>query len=219
MDSVCRVSSDVWTRYYDAIGEEPRETLLIALDRRERESGGRRGEPFAVDLGCGSGRDTAELLKRGWRVLAIDSEPAGVDRLVQRVAGCGDTASRLETRVARFEDASWPMSDLVNSSYALPFCPPDSFMAVWDRIIASLVPGGRFCGQLFGDRDEWATPSTASARDWSSPPGMSFHSKEDVRLLLGDLDIEHLDEVDEDGTTAVGDAKHWHLFHIVARKH
>jgi len=25
-------------------------------------------------------------------------------------------------------------------------------------------------------------------------------------------------EVDEDGTTAVGDAKHWHLFHIVARK-
>jgi tellurite methyltransferase len=100
--SVCRVESDVWTRYYDAIGEEPRETLLIALDRHERESEGRRAEPFAVDLGCGSGRDTAELLKRGWRVLAIDSEPAGIDRLVQHVADDGDTA-RLQTRVARFE--------------------------------------------------------------------------------------------------------------------
>ena len=215
--SVCRVESDVWTRYYDAIGEEPRETLLIALDRRERESEGRRAEPFAVDLGCGSGRDTAELLKRGWRVLAIDSEPAGIDRLVQHVADDGDTA-RLQTRVARFEDASWPVADLVNSSYALPFCPADSFMAVWDRIIASLLPGGRFCGQLFGDRDEWATASKASARDWDLPPGMSFHSKEDVRMLLADLDIEHLDEVDEDGTTATGDAKHWHLFHVVARK-
>ena len=212
------MASDVWTKYYDAIGEEPRETLLIALDRRERESVGDRREPFAVDLGCGSGRDTAELLRRGWRVLAVDSEPAGIDRLVQRVAGGGDAARRLETQVARFEDASWPIADLVNSSYALPFCPPDSFAAVWGRIIASLVPGGRFCGQLFGDRDEWASASTASARDWGSPSGMSFHSKEDVRLLLGDLDIEHFDEVDEDGTTAVGDAKHWHLFHIVARK-
>ena len=47
---------------------------------------------------------------------------------------------------------------------------------------------------------------------------MSFHSEDDVRLLLGDLDIEHLHEVDEDGATVVGAAKHWHLFHIVARK-
>jgi len=218
VDSVCRVTSDVWTRYYDAIGEEPRETLLIALDRRERESESRRGEPFAVDLGCGSGRDTAELLRRGWRVLAIDSEPAGIDRLVQRVADDGDTARRLETQVARFEDASWPMADLVNSSFALPFCPRDSFMAVWDQIIASLVPGGRFCGQLFGVRDEWATPTRSSGIHGGLPPDMSFHTEEDVRLLLGDLDIEHLHEVDEDGATAVGEAKHWHLFHIVARK-
>lgn len=207
-----------WTKYYDAVGEDPRETLLIALERHELEPGARRGEPFAVDLGCGSGRDTAELLKRGWRVLAIDSESAGIERLVQGAAGSGDTARRLETQVARFEDASWPVADLVNSSYALPFCPPDSFTAVWDRIVTSLVPGGRFCGQLFGDRDEWASPSRASVKDWGSPLGMCFHSKEDVLMLLRDLDVEHLDEIDEDGTTAVGDAKHWHLFHIVARK-
>jgi SAM-dependent methyltransferase len=212
------VTSDVWTRYYDAVGGEPRETLLIALDRYERCSGGQVEEPFAVDLGCGSGRDTAELLRRGWKVLAIDSEPAGIDRLAQNVSGIEEGARRLETQVARFEDASWPAADLVNSSYALPFCPPESFMAVWQRIVASLTPGGRFCGQLFGDRDEWATPRGVSSRGWGSPTGMSFHSKEAVLSLLGDLDVEHLDEVDVDGTTAVGDPKHWHLFHIVARK-
>lgn len=210
--------SERWTNYYDAAGGEPRETLLIALDNHEREPGARGGEPFAVDLGCGTGRDTAELLRRGWRVLAIDSEPAGIDRLVEGVAGLGDAACRLETQVARFEDASWPTVYLVNSSYALPFCPPDRFGEVWGRIVGSLAPGGRFCGQLFGDHDEWASPSRASERDWGSPPGMSFHTRDEVLSLLGDLDVEHLDEIDEDGTTAVGDAKHWHLFHVVARK-
>lgn len=217
-DSVRPVTSDVWTRYYDAVGEEPRETLLIALDRHELDRGGHREEPFAVDLGCGSGRDTAELLKRGWKVLAIDSEPAGIDRLVRNVSGIGNGANRLETRVARFEDASWPAADLVNSSYALPFCPPQSFPAVWGRIVASLRPGGRFSGQIFGDRDEWASPSGATSIDWGSPTGMSFYSKDAVLSLLRDLDVEHFDEVDADGTTAVGDPKHWHLFHIVARK-
>jgi tellurite methyltransferase len=208
--------SDTWTRYYDAVGDEPRETLLHALNRFEREPG-RGDEPFAVDLGCGSGRDTVELLGRGWRVLAIDSEPDGIDRLERRAAGSGG-AARLETLVASYEDAVWPSSDLVNSSYALPFCPPDCFDAVWSRIVSSLCPGGRFCGQLFGDRDEWASRSRASERDWASPPGMSFHSREDVLSLLDGLEVEHFHEVDEDGSTAVGDAKHWHLFHIVARK-
>ena len=30
------------------------------------------------------------------------------------------------------------------------------FDEVWARIVDSLRPGGRFCGQLFGERDEWA---------------------------------------------------------------
>jgi len=208
---------DTWTRYYDAAGGQPRETLLLALDLHERDVNPDGRSPFAVDLGCGTGRDTAELLRRGWHVLAIDSEPVAIDRLV-RAAAHGESARRLETQVARFEDASWPTADLVNSSFALPFCPPDRFGEVWARIVTSLAPGGRFCGQLFGDRDEWASPSRASARDWESPPGISFHSREEVHSLLGDFDVEQLDEVEEDGTTAVGDPKHWHLFHIVARR-
>ena len=34
---------------------------------------------FAVDLGCGSGADTIALLKRRWRVLAIDGEAEAID--------------------------------------------------------------------------------------------------------------------------------------------
>jgi tellurite methyltransferase len=207
--------SRAWTRYYEAAGDDPRETLLFALERFELE--GRGPGLLAVDLGCGSGRDTAELLRRGWRVLAIDSDPEGIARLLRRSDLDGDSASRLETQVASFEDAVWPDADLVSSSFALPFCPPDQFGAVWRRIIASLRTGGRFCGQLFGDRDEWAR--RPSSRAWASPPAMTFNSRAEVEVLLRELDVERFDEVDTDGTTAVGESKHWHVFHVVARKH
>jgi tellurite methyltransferase len=207
-----------WTSFYDAVDDEPSETLLAALDRRELEVGTHQDTPFAVDLGCGSGMDTIALLDRGWRVLAIDADAEGIRRLEQSLAARGEGAHRVETRVARFEDATWPQAEIVNASFALPFCHPDSFASLWERVVASLAPGGRFCGQLFGDRDEWAPLPSASRGSWSSPRAMSFHSRDEVLALLHGLEIELLDEVDEDGQTAVGDPKHWHVFHVVARK-
>jgi SAM-dependent methyltransferase len=209
--------TDIWARYYDAAGDEPRETLLGALEGFGRDARA-AGDLFAVDLGCGGGRDTAELLRRGWRVLAIDSQTDAIERLLRRPDLDGDGNARLETHVASFEDAAWPDADLVNSSFALPFCPPEHFGALWERIVSSLRPGGRFCGQLFGDRDEWASRPPAVFKEWASPPAMSFHTREEVEELLRAFDVERLDEIDQDGATAVGDQKHWHLFHIVAQK-
>jgi tellurite methyltransferase len=201
--------SSKWQRYYEAAGDAPRETLLLALARFGREGAGTPGthDRFAVDLGCGTGRDTAELLRRGWRVLAIDAEAEAIERLERR-DDLGDRPDeRLATQVARFEKATWPPADLVNSSFALPFCAPRHFPAVWNRIVTSLRPGGRFSGQLFGDRDGWATESD-----------MSFQTRGEAEELLRGFQLERFDEVEEDGTTAVGDPKHWHVFHVVARK-
>jgi tellurite methyltransferase len=189
--------SDRWTRFYAAAGDQPRETLLDALARFEAEE---RGSGLAVDLGAGTGRDTAELLRRGWRVVAVDAHAEAAERL----RGLGD---RVEVIQARFDDADWPEADLVNASYALPFCDPPAFERCWRRIRDRLAPGGRFCGQLFGIRDEWA-----GAED------MSFHSRDDVERLLARLEFERLDEVDDVGRTALGESKHWHLFHVVARR-
>lgn len=208
----------VWTRFYDAVDDEPSETLLIALSRWEQSVGIGHGVPFAVDLGCGSGADTMALLARGWRVLAIDADSEGIGRLSRSVAARGDVDHRLETQIAPFEDATWPRAQLVNASYALPFCQRASFADVWERIVHSLGAGGRFCGQFFGDRDEWASHSGESGRRWGSPPASSFHTRDEVLELLGELEVEYFDEVDEDGATAVGDPKHWHVFHVVARR-
>jgi SAM-dependent methyltransferase len=186
-----------WARYYDASGVDPRQTLLDAADRFDEPG-------FAVDLGCGTGRDTIELLRRGWGVLAIDAEQEAIARLR---ALARDGAERLATEVAPMEDARWPEALIVNSSFALPFCPPERFGEVWERIAASLPPGGRFCGQLFGDHDEWVGDGE-----------MTFHSRREVERLLEPFVLERLSEVDEDGKTALGEPKHWHVFHIVARR-
>ena len=58
-----------WVDYYQAVaGRPPRETLVTALNHFATESKiPRRGRVgFAVDLGCGDGRDTVEMLRRRW---------------------------------------------------------------------------------------------------------------------------------------------------------
>ena len=194
-----------WSRFYDAAGSEPRATLLEALRRFEEEPPEPRGR-FAVDLGCGTGRDTVKLLRRGWSVLAVDATAEAIERLESRHDLSDDERGRLETCVSRFEDAEWPGADLVNSSFALPFCPPADFPAVWARIERSLRGGGRFCGQLFGERD-----------GWSGEDDMTFQSRDELDALLSGFEVEFLDEVEEDGATALGEPKRWHLFHVVAR--
>ena len=92
-------------------------------------------------------------------------------------------------------------------SFELPFCRPAHFDQLWNRIATSLRDGGRVSGHLFGDRDGWA-----------SEAGMSFHTRSDVEQLLRGFVAERLEEVEEDGRTAVGEPKHWHVFHVVARK-
>ncbi|URD49358.1 trans-aconitate 2-methyltransferase [Chroococcidiopsis sp. CCNUC1] len=193
-----------WSAYYQAVeGRPPRETLLSALIRFEPLS--QEFPQFAVDLGCGDGRDTAELLKRGWRVLGIDGEAKAIARLQSRP---DIDLRRLETLVMRFEDLVLPESvDLINASFCLPFCPPEHFPSLWNKIIAALRVGGRFCGQLFGDRDSWAVY-----------PNMSHHTRAQVEELLQPFKIECFQEEEHPGTTALGEQKHWHIFHIVACK-
>lgn len=193
-----------WTAYYSAVvGRPPRDTLLAALAHFEVEESAASSQ-FAVDLGCGEGRDTVELLRRGWRVLGIDGEQDAIARLLNRP---DVNLNHLETQVVRFEEINLPEAvDLINASFSLPFCPPEHFPSLWEKIVLSLRSGGRFCGQLFGDRDSWAIYSS-----------INHHTREQVEVLLQPFEVEMLEEEDHPGTTALGEEKHWHLFQIVAR--
>lgn len=194
-----------FSAYYRAVqGRPPRATLLHALDRFETENAMTH---VAIDLGCGDGRDTVELLRRGWQVLAIDSNQDAIARLRSRP---DIELDRLQTQLTPFETLeTLPVSvDLINASFSLQFCRPDFFPTLWSMMIASLRRGGRFCGQFMGERDSWA-----------ANPEFNVHTRAAVEKFLQPFELEYWEEEDHPGITPLGEEKHWHLFHIVAQKH
>ena len=160
---------------------------------------------MAVDLGCGEGRDTAELLRRGWRVVAIDGHPFALELVrARRDLAAG---ARLELRLEAFEAVRVPRARLVNASFSLPFCRPEAFGRLWEEIAGAVEPGGRFAGQFFGERDGWAGLADRS-----------HHRREEVLWLLREFEVEELKEEERDGKDAQENPKHWHVFHVVAKR-
>ena len=90
----------------------------------------------ALDVGVGAGRDTAYLLRRGWRVTALDSSPSAAEAL-ERLAH-----SNLRVVVAAAQDLATSDYDLVNAQFSLPFIPREHFEATVRRLRDSLRGGG-----------------------------------------------------------------------------
>ena len=174
--------------------------MLLAACQRLGAGAGR----MAVDLGCGDGTDTLVLLDRGWSVLALDIEPAGLALLRARIPPA--SAGRIRLLCASFADAVLPHAHLIHAGFSLPFCPPSRFPALWEQIRCALVPGAIFAGQLFGTRDSWA-----------ADPGMTFQDRSEVTRLLDGLEILELHEAERDGEAYSG-PKHWHTYDILARQ-
>lgn len=189
-----------WDEYYKKIqGRAPRQLLLDALDKFPSGA-----SLQAIDLGCGDGTETVVLLSRGWHVLAVDGESAGIKRLQDKVPNEGQV--HLQTQVAKFEEVVLTSADLIHASYSIPFCHPDHFPVLWEKIVNALNPGGRFAGQFFGVHDSWADNKD-----------MTFHTEAQVRAMIQNFETEYFHEEDADGQAASG-PKHWHVFTVIVRK-
>ena len=49
-------------------------------------------------------------------------------------------------------------------------------------------------------------------------PTITFLTKSAVDILLQSMEIEYFHEEDDESVTPRGVKKHWHIFHIVAKK-
>jgi SAM-dependent methyltransferase len=189
-----------WSDYYKAVsGRKPRDLLAETLVRFGSFSG------RALDLGCGAGIETAELLRRGWHVLAIDDQPEAPAHVRARLSA--EEQTRLETQLVSFENVTLPPADLVWAGLSLPFCPPEQFGRLWGKIVAAVRPDGRFAGDFFGPRHVWANNTQ-----------MTFHTVAQLRELLQPFDVESFAEEEGAKPTALQGIQHWHAFGVIARK-
>ena len=198
--------SEYWARYYEVTVDRPSwETVKRAIGLFAADDTAASSPRFAVDLGCGAGRDARELLRAGWRVLAVDREPGAIEVLL--AASPPELRPALETRVEDLATVELPACDLLNASLSLPFLAGDLFWPTWERALASLRVGGRVSAMLFGDHDG----SFADASMTCPPP-------QKIRETLSSFEIEHWIDREEDTQTALGEPHHFHMVELVARR-
>lgn len=187
-----------WSEYYEHTKNHPPSPLLIQAVNYVVSKN------KAIDIGGGGTlKDSRYLLSLGFDVTTIDQEPV----ILEAVEQLG--ADKLHAVVTKYDEFNFPANeyDLAAAMFSLPFNPPATFTEVFQRIKDSLVSGGIYCGQFFGDRDGWA-----------SNLNLTFHTKEQVAGLLKDLEVILLEEKEYDATLANGAPKHWHIFNVIARK-
>lgn len=193
---------EVWARFYAKANAEPRPWLLEALEHFD----GNPAQSVAVDCGCGNGRDSLQLLRSGFRVFAFDRQPEAIELTKALVEEHG--LDGFEVHQAGFEDVQLPDCDLVVASLSLFFATRPVFDGFWRQLRAHLRPGGLFCGQLLGPRDEWL----------ERRPHLTSHSREQLDELFEGFEVLSVNERDERGLTSSGEEKHWHLFTVIARR-
>ena len=185
-----------WGRFYGFTKDSPPWPLLIRAAALAPK-GGR-----ALDLGAGAGRDTRYLLEHGFQVTAVDAEPGAAALLATL------PPDHLQVVQSSFEDFAFATYDLISAQFALPFMPRDRFATMFGRLKAALAPGGVFAGQFFGVHDEYNNTERV----------MTFLTRAEAEDLLSELEVIELTEEDADGHKADGSPKHWHVFHILARR-
>lgn len=160
---------------------------------------------FAIDLGCGLGRDTRKLLDDGWNVLAVDSNPYVIEKLQTSV---GNDQSRLRTQIALFENTDWRPATLINASLALPYCPREQFGFVWSQILASLIPGGIVVADFF-----CLMPDQSPIE-----PKVTSYSKTELDNFLTPLNVEFLQEWQGDFVNAKSETIKRLVYTVIARR-
>ena len=159
----------------------------------------------AIELGCGAGRDTIYLIKKGWNVLAIDREDVS-NFIIEKLND--EELNRFRFQKQNFEKLELENNDLIVANFSIPFCCKSNFEELWNKITYSMLRSGYFVGNFFGLNDEWAKIKN----------DMTFLSKEDVLSLFNDFEIISFKEIEKDMKTGLGKMKHWHIFDVIAKK-
>ncbi len=112
-----------------------------------------------LDVGCGSGRHSIELARRGFDVTALDASETLLATARQRASESGVSIRFIHARIEDIASAE-EFSAVVSMWTSFGYFGPEGDMDAMRRMSNALVPGG----VLLLDAGNWIGP--AEARDW-----------------------------------------------------
>lgn len=145
----------------------------------------------ALDLGCGTGRNSVWLAERGWRVTGVDGSRVGLDSLAQRARELGLVApTTIVADLTTYEAPAEAFDLVVIANIHLDPSERDAFFAAAKR---ALKPGGHL----------YVIGHHLDALGLSGPPEPARLYTEDlVREAFADLEVLRLERLErklEDG--------------------
>jgi SAM-dependent methyltransferase len=190
--------------YFRSILLNPPEKFVVSGLNKIPNSGSGK---IAIDLGSSIGHETKFLLQRGYNVIAVDSNSRALQFMMLQ-PGMTKLKSKLTTINSTFERLDFsklPQSDLIISSFALPFINKKDFNRVWNDITSTIKPGGHIIVNLFDPGFTF----------FNNKYDMTFHTKNEAKALFSNFKILEFREMRNDPLKP-GSKNHYYV--IVARK-
>ena len=91
---------------------------------------------YAIDLGCGTGRDTIYLIKNGWVVLSIDKEDTK-NIIINKLND--EEKNKFNFRCQNFENIELEKNNLTVANFSIPFCNKNYFDNFWNKIVNNIL--------------------------------------------------------------------------------
>ena len=184
-------------KYYDETSVKP---PSLFLEQALRYANG----TTAIDLGCGSGSDTKEMARQGFKVIAVD-----INKEVANYFSKKDR-DRIKLVIQPVEDFKFVRCDFIYAKSSLVFLSPKKFRKVAMEIKKSLKPGGVFAARLWGKKDS----DNKSGKNYK----YTFLGIEELKAIFDGYDFLAVNEHEEDKACADGRDKHWHFLDVIIKK-
>ncbi|MBK9745821.1 MAG: class I SAM-dependent methyltransferase [Chloroflexi bacterium] len=180
-------ASSEW--YYQT---EPSEELKEYIDSstyiKDTESA---SSLVALDLGCGEGRDSVFLSRCGYRVIAVDKSPVGIQKLGTYAQAHGLSITGVVADVTSFH-ISQDSYDLINAVTILDHLDVEANIRLAHAIVQGLKPSGVLFAEVFTTDDPGYISSTESSETANFVK--HYFRKGELKELFSTLEIVRYEE-------------------------